>query len=88
MPKVPGVNKTQTTEKTKPESGSSLSAVTKLSKPGTSASLLKTKSNDDLLAGMASGGGVTMTNGVKAKKEHVCINSVFNYRDNHEHSGK
>jgi len=41
VPKVPGVNKTQTTEKNKPESGSSLSAVTKLSKPGTSASLLK-----------------------------------------------
>ncbi|XP_042684795.1 cytospin-A isoform X2 [Centrocercus urophasianus] len=75
VPKVPGVNKTQTTEKTKPESGSSLSAVTKLSKPGTSASLLKTKSNDDLLAGMASGGGVTMTNGVKAKKS-TCAPTV------------
>uniref|UniRef100_A0A8C9EQJ7 Cytospin-A n=1 Tax=Pavo cristatus TaxID=9049 RepID=A0A8C9EQJ7_PAVCR len=75
VPKVPGVNKTQTTEKTKPESGSSLSAVTKLSKPGTSASLLKTKSNDDLLAGMASGGGATMTNGVKAKKS-TCASTV------------
>ncbi|XP_050780414.1 cytospin-A isoform X1 [Gopherus flavomarginatus] len=66
-PKVPGINKTQTIEKIKPENGSSVSAVTKLSKTGTSTSLLKTKSNDDLLAGMA-GGGVTMTNGVKAKK--------------------
>nr|XP_048677071.1 cytospin-A isoform X3 [Caretta caretta] len=67
VPKVPGINKTQTIEKIKPENGSSVSAVTKLSKTGTSTSLLKTKSSDDLLAGMA-GGGVTMTNGVKAKK--------------------
>ncbi|XP_061321940.1 cytospin-A isoform X4 [Pezoporus flaviventris] len=105
VPKVPGVNKTQTTDKAKPENGSSVSAVTKLSKTGTSASLLKicpvlwsfqsgwtmstgrnsethpslqlsttpeTKSNDDLLAGMAGGGGVTMTNGVKAKKS-TCV---------------
>lgn len=41
VPKVPGVNKAQTTEKAKPENGSSVSAVTKLSKTGTSASLLK-----------------------------------------------
>ncbi|XP_075574312.1 cytospin-A isoform X3 [Pelecanus crispus] len=75
VPKVPGVNKTQTTEKAKPENGSSVSAVTKLSKTGTSASLLKTKSNDDLLAGMAGGGGVTMTNGVKAKKS-TCVSTV------------
>ncbi|XP_009461965.1 PREDICTED: cytospin-A isoform X3 [Nipponia nippon] len=75
VPKVPGVNKTQTTEKAKPESGSSLSAVTKLSKTGTSASLLKTKSNDDLLAGMAGGSGVTMTNGVKAKKS-TCVSTA------------
>ncbi|XP_010003102.1 PREDICTED: cytospin-A isoform X2 [Chaetura pelagica] len=74
VPKVPGVNKTQTTEKAKPENGSSVSAVTKLSKTGTSASLLKTKSNDDLLAGMAGGGGVTMTNGVKAKKT-TCVST-------------
>ncbi|XP_075574311.1 cytospin-A isoform X2 [Pelecanus crispus] len=73
VPKVPGVNKTQTTEKAKPENGSSVSAVTKLSKTGTSASLLK--SNDDLLAGMAGGGGVTMTNGVKAKKS-TCVSTV------------
>ncbi|NXS08288.1 CYTSA protein, partial [Neodrepanis coruscans] len=75
VPKVPGVNKTQTTEKAKPENGSSVSAVTKLSKTGTSASLLKTKSNDDLLAGMAGGGGVTMTNGVKAKK-NTCVSTA------------
>ncbi|KAK4813042.1 hypothetical protein QYF61_007544 [Mycteria americana] len=153
VPKVPGVNKTQTTEKAKPEIGSSVSAVTKLSKTGTSASLLKivvkfdvsstqmqqqqaskkipgstsfvdfvatfsfsrwylnciccfarlraiadqgtdlapgrkelfekasvyaaqcTKSNDDLLAGMAGGGGVTMTNGVKAKKS-TCVSTA------------
>ncbi|KAM6298085.1 cytospin-A isoform 1-T1 [Aegotheles albertisi] len=75
VPKVPGVNKTQTTEKAKPENGSSVSAVTKLSKTGTSASLLKTKSNDDLLAGMAGGGGVTMTNGVKAKKS-TCVSAA------------
>ncbi|XP_009815773.1 cytospin-A isoform X2 [Gavia stellata] len=75
VPKVPGVNKTQTAEKAKPENGSSVSAVTKLSKTGTSASLLKTKSNDDLLAGMAGGGGVTMTNGVKAKKS-TCVSTA------------
>ncbi|OPJ74795.1 cytospin-A [Patagioenas fasciata monilis] len=75
VPKVPGVNKTQTTEKAKPENGSSVSAVTKLSKTGTSASLLKTKSNDDLLAGMAGGGAVTMTNGVKAKK-NTCVSTA------------
>ncbi|XP_025055123.1 cytospin-A isoform X3 [Alligator sinensis] len=73
-PKVPGINKTQTVEKVKPENGSSVSAVTKLSKTGTSTSLLKTKSNDDLLAGMA-GGGVTVTNGVKAKKS-TCTSTV------------
>ncbi|XP_010134714.1 PREDICTED: cytospin-A isoform X1 [Buceros rhinoceros silvestris] len=73
VPKAPGVNKNQTTEKAKPENGSSVSAVTKLSKTGTSASLLK--SNDDLLAGMAGGGGVTMTNGVKAKKS-TCVSTA------------
>ncbi|XP_023793450.1 cytospin-A isoform X3 [Cyanistes caeruleus] len=75
VPKVPGVNKAQTSEKAKPENGSSVSAVTKLSKTGTSTSLLKTKSNDDLLAGMAGGGGVTMTNGVKAKK-NSCVSTA------------
>lgn len=45
VPKVPGVNKTQTTDKAKPENGSSVSAVTKLSKTGTSASLLKVRTN-------------------------------------------
>nr|XP_009931504.1 PREDICTED: cytospin-A isoform X1 [Opisthocomus hoazin] len=73
VPKVPGVNKTQATEKAKPENGSSVSAVTKLSKTGTAASLLK--SNDDLLAGMAGGGGVTITNGVKAKKS-TCVSTA------------
>lgn len=34
----------------------------------------QTKSNDDLLAGMA-GGGVTVTNGVKAKKS-TCTSTV------------
>ncbi|NXS65517.1 CYTSA protein, partial [Pandion haliaetus] len=75
VPKVPGVNKSQTTEKAKQENGSSASAVTKLSKTGTSASLLKTKSNDDLLAGMAGGGGVAMTNGVKVKKS-TCVSTA------------
>nr|XP_020654809.1 cytospin-A isoform X2 [Pogona vitticeps] len=65
-PKVPGINKILPLEKVKPENGSTVSAVTKLSKTGTTPSLLKTKSNDDLLAGMA--GGVTMSNGVKGKK--------------------
>ncbi|XP_061459014.1 cytospin-A isoform X1 [Rhineura floridana] len=66
VPRVPGINKIQTVEKVKPENSSTVSAVTKPSKTGTAASLLKTKSNDDLLAGMA--GGVTMSNGVKGKK--------------------
>ncbi|NXX55449.1 CYTSA protein, partial [Scopus umbretta] len=35
----------------------------------------QTKSNDDLLAGMAGGGGVTMTNGVKAKKS-TCVSTA------------
>ncbi|GAB5579169.1 cytospin-A isoform X1 [Prionailurus iriomotensis] len=66
VPKVSGISKTQTVEKTKPENSSSASTGGKLVKPGTTASLSKTKSNDDLLAGMA--GGVTVTNGVKGKK--------------------
>lgn len=66
VPKVSGISKTQTVEKTKPENSSSASAGGKPLKPGTAASLSKTKSSDDLLAGMA--GGVTVTNGVKGKK--------------------
>ncbi|XP_034845152.1 cytospin-A isoform X1 [Mirounga leonina] len=66
VPKVSGISKTQTVEKTKPENSSSASTGGKLVKPGTAASLSKTKSSDDLLAGMA--GGVTVTNGVKGKK--------------------
>ncbi|KAJ7309899.1 hypothetical protein JRQ81_007978 [Phrynocephalus forsythii] len=73
VPKVPGINKIQTLEKVKPENNSTVSAVTKPSKTGTTASLLKTKSNDDLLAGMA--GGVTMSNGVKGKKS-TCSSTV------------
>ncbi|XP_058512476.1 cytospin-A [Ochotona princeps] len=65
-PKVSGVSKTQTVEKVKPENNSSAPAGGKLVKPGTAAALSKTKSNDDLLAGMT--GGVTVTNGVKGKK--------------------
>uniref|UniRef100_A0A1D5Q2S7 Cytospin-A n=2 Tax=Macaca TaxID=9539 RepID=A0A1D5Q2S7_MACMU len=66
VPKVSGISKTQTAEKVKPENSSSASTGGKLVKPGTAASLSKTKSSDDLLAGMA--GGVTVTNGVKGKK--------------------
>ncbi|XP_006108082.1 cytospin-A isoform X1 [Myotis lucifugus] len=66
VPKVSGISKTQTVEKTKPENSSSASAGGKLVKPGPAAALSKTKSSDDLLAGMA--GGVTVTNGVKGKK--------------------
>uniref|UniRef100_A0A8C5VQ97 Cytospin-A n=2 Tax=Microcebus murinus TaxID=30608 RepID=A0A8C5VQ97_MICMU len=66
VPRVSGISKTQTVEKIKPENSSSASTGGKLVKPGTAASLSKTKSSDDLLAGMA--GGVTVTNGVKGKK--------------------
>uniref|UniRef100_A0A8D2MSX6 Cytospin-A n=1 Tax=Zonotrichia albicollis TaxID=44394 RepID=A0A8D2MSX6_ZONAL len=65
VPKVPGVNKAQTSEKAKPENGSSVCFFP----------FFQTKSNDDLLAGMAGGGGVTMTNGVKAKK-NSCVSST------------
>uniref|UniRef100_A0A286XGC8 Cytospin-A n=2 Tax=Cavia porcellus TaxID=10141 RepID=A0A286XGC8_CAVPO len=68
VPKVSGTSKTQT-EKIKPENSSSASTGGKLVKPGTAALLSKTKSSDDLLAGMA--GGVTVTNGVKGKKS-IC----------------
>ncbi|XP_064227958.1 cytospin-A isoform X1 [Aotus nancymaae] len=66
VPKVSGISKTQTAEKIKPENSSSASTGGKPVKPGTAASLSKTKSSDDLLTGMA--GGVTVTNGVKGKK--------------------
>ncbi|XP_048640850.1 cytospin-A [Marmota marmota marmota] len=66
VPKLSGTSKTQTVEKIKSENSSSASTGGKLVKSGTAASLSKTKSSDDLLAGMA--GGVTVTNGVKGKK--------------------
>lgn len=69
VPKVSATSKTQTVEKIKPENSSSASAGGKFIKSGTAALLSKTKSSDDLLAGMA--GGVTVTNGVKGKKS-VC----------------
>ncbi|XP_037679384.1 cytospin-A isoform X2 [Choloepus didactylus] len=65
-PKVSGISKTQAAEKTKPENSCSALTGGKLVKPGTATSLSKTKSNDDLLAGMA--GGVAVTNGVKGKR--------------------
>ncbi|XP_007435445.1 cytospin-A isoform X1 [Python bivittatus] len=73
VPKVPGATKMQTTEKVKTENSSTSSAVTKLAKTGTAASFLKTKSNDDLLAGMA--GGINISNGVKGKKS-VCTSTA------------
>ncbi|KAM5238876.1 cytospin-A isoform 1-T1 [Ctenodactylus gundi] len=66
VPKLSATSKTQTIEKIKPENSSSSSTGSKLVKPGTAALLSKTKSSDDLLAGMA--GGVMVTNGVKGKK--------------------
>ncbi|XP_060049922.1 cytospin-A isoform X3 [Erinaceus europaeus] len=66
VPKVSGISKTQPVDKTKPENSSSSSLGSRLAKPGAAVSLSKTKSSDDLLAGMA--GGVTVTNGVKGKK--------------------
>lgn len=41
VPKVSGISKTQTVEKTKPENSSSASTGGKLVKPGTTASLSK-----------------------------------------------
>ncbi|XP_043924759.1 cytospin-A [Protopterus annectens] len=70
VPKAPGTSKTQTVEKLKTENSSSVGTQTKSSKAGTAASLSKTKSNDDLSAGMA--GGLTVTNNVKTKKS-TCI---------------
>ncbi|XP_058014241.1 cytospin-A isoform X5 [Ahaetulla prasina] len=69
VPKVPGITKMQTVEKVKTETSSTTSAATKLPKAGTAASFLKTKSNDDLLAGMA--GGMNVSNGVKGGKKSV-----------------
>lgn len=66
VPKVSGISKPQTVEKSKSENSSSAPTGGKPVKPGAAAALSKTKSNDDLLAGMA--GGVNVTNGVKAKK--------------------
>lgn len=66
VPKVSGISKPQTVEKSKPENSSSAPTGVKPVRPGAAAALSKTKSNDDLLAGMA--GGVNVTNGIKAKK--------------------
>uniref|UniRef100_A0A8C6YEB2 Cytospin-A n=1 Tax=Naja naja TaxID=35670 RepID=A0A8C6YEB2_NAJNA len=74
VPKVPGMTKMQTVEKVKTETSSTTSAVTKLPKAGTAASFLKTKSNDDLLAGMA--GGVNVSNGVKGGKKSVSTSTA------------
>nr|XP_014344826.1 PREDICTED: cytospin-A isoform X1 [Latimeria chalumnae]XP_014344830.1 PREDICTED: cytospin-A isoform X1 [Latimeria chalumnae] len=63
IPKGQGTSKTQTTEKIKAENGL---PVTKTSKTGTVAPLSKTKSSDDLSAGMA--GGLAVNNNVKGKK--------------------
>ncbi|XP_004716428.1 cytospin-A [Echinops telfairi] len=65
-PKVTGASRAPAAERTKPEGSSSASAGGRVVKPNTTASLSKTKSSDDLLAGMA--GGATATNGVKGKK--------------------
>ncbi|XP_069789850.1 cytospin-A isoform X2 [Narcine bancroftii] len=73
--KVQGTCKMQTVEKIKSDNCSLLNTVTKASKTsGTTAALTKTKSrsNDDLLAGVPS--GLTVTNTTKAKK-NVCLAS-------------
>ncbi|XP_013917661.1 PREDICTED: cytospin-A isoform X3 [Thamnophis sirtalis] len=69
VPKVPGITKMQTVEKIKTETSSTTSAATKLPRAGTAASFLKTKSNDDLLTGMA--GGMNVSNGVKGGKKSI-----------------
>nr|XP_033810679.1 cytospin-A isoform X2 [Geotrypetes seraphini] len=66
MPRLPGVNKTQSTEKGKPENGPSAIVATKPMKPVTTVSLPKAKSSDELSAGMA--GGPTVPTGVKGKR--------------------
>ncbi|XP_063171953.1 cytospin-A [Candoia aspera] len=73
VPKVPGITKMQTVEKVKTENSSAPSTITKLAKAGTAASFLKTKSSDDLLAGMA--GGINISNGVKGKKS-ICTSTA------------
>ncbi|KAJ1074077.1 hypothetical protein K5549_015576 [Capra hircus] len=65
-PKVSGTSRAQAADKARPESSCSASAGSRPVKPGAAAALLKTKSSDDLLAGMA--GGVTVTSGGKGKK--------------------
>ncbi|XP_055260829.1 cytospin-A isoform X3 [Moschus berezovskii] len=65
-PKVSGISRAQAADRARPENSSSASAGSRPAKPGAAAALSKTKSSDDLLAGMA--GGVTVTNGVKGKK--------------------
>ncbi|CAM9702247.1 unnamed protein product [Rangifer tarandus platyrhynchus] len=72
-PKVSGVSRVQAADRARPESSSSASAGSRPVKPGATAALSKTKSSDDLLAGMA--GGVTVTNGVKGKK-NACSSSA------------
>ncbi|XP_015678887.1 cytospin-A isoform X4 [Protobothrops mucrosquamatus] len=74
VPKVPGITKVQMVEKVKTETGSTTSAVTKLPKAGTAASFLKTKSSEDLLAGMA--GGMNVSNGVKGGKKSVSTSTA------------
>ncbi|XP_006901471.1 PREDICTED: cytospin-A isoform X1 [Elephantulus edwardii] len=66
VPKVSGVGKAPAVEKAKADSNVATSAASKLVKPGAAAPLAKTKSSDDLLAGMA--GGAAVSNGVKGKK--------------------
>ncbi|KAM9749575.1 cytospin-A isoform 1-T1 [Dama dama] len=72
-PKVSGISRVQAADKARPENSSSASAGSRPVKPGAAAALSKTKSSDDLLAGMA--GGVTVTNGVKGKK-NACSSSA------------
>ncbi|XP_039176999.1 cytospin-A isoform X1 [Crotalus tigris] len=74
VPKVPGITKMQMVEKVKTETSSTTSAVTKLPKAGTAASFLKTKSSEDLLAGMA--GGMNVSNGVKGGKKSVSTSTA------------
>ncbi|KAM3826449.1 cytospin-A isoform 1-T1 [Vipera latastei] len=74
VPKVPGITKMQMVEKVKTETSSTTSAGTKLPKAGTVASFLKTKSSEDLLAGMA--GGMNVSNGVKGGKKSVSTSTV------------
>ncbi|XP_070618093.1 cytospin-A [Erythrolamprus reginae] len=74
VPKVPGITKMQTVEKAKAETTSTTSVATKLPKSGTATTFLKTKSNDDLLVGMA--GGTNVSNGVKGGKKSVSTSTA------------